>query len=301
MMVTCPKCRFEQEGGEECLRCGIIFRKYKPPPKPGAPESPGTHAEADLPAADEPVLRLRAEDSQGDANPAESEDLGELVFEGEGEPEKKPPSRGVVRSVLRIFPWISLVATLGALYLIVQQSPPIEVKMDPRAMERVDRKMRELQFAAQTGRPYTLSLDEAELNAWLQANLALASGSQGTVSGYAPNMNVPTDDPEFQEAQSALKDIRVNLSGDTLRAYALFNIRGRDISLLLEGRIRVQDGYLRFEPTSGKLGSLPIPMMTLDHVVDRLFDSPQNRENFQVSSQISTVDIRHGNLFVAYQ
>lgn len=32
--VTCPKCGTEQDGGAECLRCGILFAKHKPPVAP---------------------------------------------------------------------------------------------------------------------------------------------------------------------------------------------------------------------------------------------------------------------------
>lgn len=33
-LITCPKCGFEQEGGRrECLRCGIVFAKFQPPPE----------------------------------------------------------------------------------------------------------------------------------------------------------------------------------------------------------------------------------------------------------------------------
>jgi hypothetical protein len=30
-LVICPSCRWEQTGGEECQRCGVIFARYRPP------------------------------------------------------------------------------------------------------------------------------------------------------------------------------------------------------------------------------------------------------------------------------
>src|SRR5690242_8536795 len=33
--MTCPKCHFEQpDGGAECIRCGVLFAKWKPPAEP---------------------------------------------------------------------------------------------------------------------------------------------------------------------------------------------------------------------------------------------------------------------------
>ncbi|RPI26128.1 MAG: hypothetical protein EHM61_12530 [Acidobacteria bacterium] len=30
-MIVCPSCQWQQAGGEECQRCGIIFDRYRPP------------------------------------------------------------------------------------------------------------------------------------------------------------------------------------------------------------------------------------------------------------------------------
>ena len=292
MAVTCPKCRFEQDGGEECLHCGIIFRKYTPLPPPKTPIVP-TEPAAQEDEADYRPLRLQlAHDDPTPEPPENREEIEELEFE-----RPHPQSRGLVKKAFRIVPWISLAAGIGAIVLIFQQAPPLIIQMDPRALERVDRKMEELHFAAQRGQSYTLTLDEAELNAWLDSSMSLTQGGQ--VRGLAPDLRV--DDPQFQEAQSAMKDLKVKLTGDQLRAYAVFNFHGKNLSLLLGGRIIVENGYLRLKPTEGKIGSLPIPQATLDGVVQRLFESDQNRDVFQLSPQISTVDIRHGKLFVAYR
>ena len=299
LAITCPKCGFEQAEGEECLRCGIIFRKYKPLSPPVQTTQPADMQTPAPPAGYEQPVQSNLTESPEPANPSKTQEPWVVLYE---EQEGPRPSRGVLSTMFRIFPWLSLAATLGAMYLIFQQAPPIQIHMDPRALQRVDHKMEQLQIAAMTGQPYTLSLDEAELNAWLHANLALAQGnSANQVRGFAPPTNVPVDDPRYQEAQSAMKDLRVNLSGDVLRAYAVFDFHGRNLSLLLEGRVKVQDGYLRLEPTSARIGSLPIPKLTLDGVVKRLFNSSENRESFRVSPAISTVDIRHGRLFVAFR
>ena len=152
------------------------------------------------------------------------------------------------------------------------------------------------------GGQYTLNLDEAELNAWLQANLAQSQGrSPQQVSGLMPRTHTPVDDPRFQETQDAMRDLRVNLMGDSVRAYAVFRVYGQDVSLMLEGQVFAENGYLRFNPSEVKIGSLPIPEATLDRVTQRLFDSPESRDSFQLSPHISSVNIRRSRLFVAFQ
>jgi hypothetical protein len=60
-------------------------------------------------------------------------------------------------------------------------------------------------------------------------------------------------------------------------------------------------GYLRFEPTSGKLGSLPLPQSTLESSVMRLFDAPENREKMRVPLEIRDIRIENGEVVVEYR
>lgn len=236
--VTCPKCAFEQEERAECLRCGIIFAKFKP---------------TEGPAESTKVLSR--------------------------DPDPQPVRRGVSSRLFRILPWISLCLTIGVLLTILRPSPPLEIHTDPQAGERIAEKLAQLEMAIATGRSHSLSLNEAELNHWVRENVAMASASQG--------------------ARSALKDVRLNLMSSQVRAYALFMLYGKEISLRLDGTVETRDGFIRLNPTSGQVGSFPLPSRALDLVVQKLLESPQNRARFQLPPQIESIGIESGSLVIA--
>ena len=253
--IPCPKCGFEQEEGPECLRCRIVFSKFKPP----------------VPAVEEPPI------------------IG-------AETTTRPATSGFLSRAFRVLPWVSLTLTVGILLLILRQAPPLPIQTDPQAADRVAEKMAQLHMAVQTSQPHALTLNEAELNQWMRDNLAIASTHQAQQAGIP----IPTgSEPNVQEVQSALKDVRMNLMGNQLRAYALFALYGKEISLQLDGTIETQGGYIRLKPTAGKLGSLPIPSSTLNYVVHQLFDSPQSRDKFQLPPQIESVRIENNTLVIA--
>ena len=49
------------------------------------------------------------------------------------------------------------------------------------------------------------------------------------------------------------------------------------------------------------LGSLPIPQVTLERAVSRLFDSPENRDSFQLPPAIKDIRVANGELMVSYR
>jgi len=249
--IFCPKCGFEQEGEVECLRCGIIFAKYKPP--------------------------------------VEIQEDATLCHRATVEP-------SLISRIVRMLPWISLATTATVLFLILKQGPPLAIKTDPQAADRVADKMAQLQLAIQSNQRHVATLNEAELNQWMRENLAIASSHEAQEAGIP----VPTGhEATVKEVRSALKDIRMTLTGNQLHAYALFMMYGKEVSLQLDGLLETRDGYIRLKPTAGKIGSLPIPSFTLDRVVRQLFDSPENRDKFQLPLEVESVRIEDSSLVIA--
>jgi hypothetical protein len=203
---------------------------------------------------------------------------------------------GMLRRAYRVFRWVALGGTLIVLALILRQSSPPTLQTEPGAALRAQAKVREFQSAAKAGREATLRLDEAELNSWIQSNLAFRT-QPPSVAGPA---QLPAETPQtLEEVQSNVRDVRLQLQDDLIKAYVLFDFHGKEISLILEGRLYVEDGSLRLKPTAGKLGSLPLAAATLESATARLFDSAENRDKFRLPPGIQDVRVERGELSVS--
>ena len=101
--------------------------------------------------------------------------------------------------------------------------------------------------------------------------------------------------------RSNVRDVKIQLVDDRVKAYVVFDVHGKDMTLQLEGRLGAQNGYLNFEPVSGQIGSLPIPQSTLESAVHRLMESPENREKLKLPPQIAHLHIENGEVVASYR
>lgn len=108
-------------------------------------------------------------------------------------------------------------------------------------------------------------------------------------------------EPSLEDVQSAVRDVKVDMDGDLIKAYVVFNMHGQDLSLELDGHLAAENGYMKFEPVSGKLGSLPLPQSVPEAAVDRLMNSPENREKLRLPDDVNDVHIQDGQAVVSYK
>jgi hypothetical protein len=264
--MKCPKCGFQQDEGQACLHCGIVFARYRP-------------------ATEFPPSKMKPD------------------------PRPVQPEISPFRRFYRIFRWASLAGLIIVLYSIFRTSPSPQIEITPEATQRAETKIQEFNKSMDQGLEKRLEMDESEVNGWLSEHLALKKSPdsnfpapQNTDALVEPDKTAtggrPAGNEALEQAQSSVRDVKIELLEDMLRIYALVDVHGMDFSLELEGQPVVRDGYIRLEPTSGKLGSMPLMAGTLRSATDRLFSSPENKEKFKLSPNIQDIRIENSRLVI---
>jgi hypothetical protein len=214
------------------------------------------------------------------------------------------------KTIYRILSWTSLVGLIFVIVLVFWKSPTPSVPLDPNAAARAEKKLEAADQAKATGQPAQVALDRTELNSYLAQNLQVEPAAVGAVPPQAANRgttNDPaesvagSDQPSLEQVQSSVKDVKVDMDGDIVKAYVIFDFHGKDLALELDGHLSVDNGYMKFEPVSGKLGSLPLPQSTLNAAVEELMASPENREKLRLPSDISDIKIVDGQAVIQYK
>lgn len=218
--------------------------------------------------------------------------------------------------VYRILTWTSLVGLIFILVLVLMKAPPPDIPNDPKAAARVEEKFAAADQAKAAGQPAQVQLDRTELNSYLQQNLELAGQAAVAVpqatnpaspnSNAAPSNNPLSginggEQPTLEQVQSSVKDVKVDMDGDLVKAYVVFDFHGKDLSLELDGHLRAENGYLKFDPVAGKLGDMPLPQSALNEAVEKMMASPQNREKLRLPDDISDLQIQNGQAVVTYK
>jgi len=212
-------------------------------------------------------------------------------------PPLEEPRVGVLRWVLRVVRWSTYLAALITLILLLHKTAPPAVVSTAQAAASAEQKVSEVQQSVSQGQPATLRLDETELNSYLANHLDLAASA--ATPSQSGGTGAPTD-ADVEQVRSSVRDVRVQMEGDQVHAYLVFDLHGKEMSLDLVGKLGAADGYLKFEPVSGHIGSLPIPQSALESAVKQLMESPVNREKLRLPSDVSDLRIENGELVTTY-
>jgi hypothetical protein len=293
LVIVCPNCGNEQNGGDRCVRCNSLFAYYA---DRSNPENSW-----------QPIDGVPKMTRYGRT------DAGDIV--------RDPSVLDKARKYYRVAQWVTLGLILLIIVLILRKGTPPTVSTDLSAASRAEGKIHDSQVALSMGEPHKLQLDSTELNSYLNANLTTsrnlaaqgASRSTAEPQAAAPaaspaapgvGLGAPSGTeqaPTLEEVQSSVRDVKVDMVGDVVKAYVIFNFHGHDLSMELDGHIHAENGYLKFEPISGAIGSMPLPASTLQSVADRIMDSPENRDKMKLPAGVNNIRVVDGQVVVDYK
>jgi len=211
------------------------------------------------------------------------------------------PKTSVLRWAFRIFRWSTYLAALITLILLLHKSPPPLVEATPQAAARAEEKFAQVEQIMAQGQQATVRLDETELNSYLASHLDLRGDQPAAASIPAPGGPGAISPEDVEKTRSSVRDVKVTMADDHVKAYVVFDVHGKDMTLELEGKLGATNGYLQFVPVSGQIGSLPIPQSTLETAVQRLMESPENRAKLRLPPDISDLHIENGELVATYK
>jgi hypothetical protein len=205
--------------------------------------------------------------------------------------------------VLRVVRWTLYGCALIVLILLLQKPTPPSVMASAEAAARVEQKFQDAQQAVDQGQAATLTMNETELNSYLASHLDLpddqSAGIDQNSSENAPNKDQASGNAA--QTGSAVRDVKVQLLNDRVKAYVVLDLHGKKMTLQLEGKLGEDNGFLTFEPVSGQIGALPIPQSTLEAMARHILDSPENRDKLRLSDDIADLKIENGEVVAEYQ
>jgi len=145
--------------------------------------------------------------------------------------------------------------------LVLHKSPAPNIPIDAGAAARAEQKFATANQAKASGQPGQVALDRSELNSYLAQNLQTQAGAPGGAferhfdwycdwrfQAMRPGRRMlllrrmilarrlaAGDLRSLEDVQSSVKDVKVDMAGDLVKAYVIFDFHGKDISLELDG------------------------------------------------------------------
>lgn len=98
--------------------------------------------------------------------------------------------------------------------------------------------------------------------------------------------------------QVPVKDAQVVFDGDEVKGQFSTQVYGKEMFVTLSGHLGAKDGYVTFNPTSFKIGSMPMPIFLVQKQLDKRFSEPETREKLKLPDFVSDLRIENGQLVV---
>jgi hypothetical protein len=199
-----------------------------------------------------------------------------------------------VYKVPRLVVLVILVVILALLL-----TPPARLSIKPQSATILEKnatsfqsKLGELEEAHQQGQGAEVRLPSDEVGAALIVANSPTPAIQPVVDGSASKT------PELTPKQVPVKDPQVIFEGDEVKGQFSAQVYGKDMLVTLTGHLGEKDGYVTFNPTSFKIGSMPMPISLVQAQLDKKFSEPETREKLKLPDFVSDLRVENGQLVI---
>ncbi len=219
----------------------------------------------------------------------------------------------------RIISLATLVASIGAVFLVLKRPTPVAQHQTPAAIaanaESFGQKMEQFEQAAQqpspgsainyqtyptyptatapgqqassSASPKSQGKAEVHLNSdEVGAAIAQAIGTAGG-AGLSPDSNIGSGAP-------TIKDQQVSFEGDMVHGQFLTEIAGKDVWVTVSGHLASKDGYATFEPTEFKVGDLNVPVSLVNPALQKKL--AEQRDRMKLPENVGGMKVENGEL-----
>lgn len=184
---------------------------------------------------------------------------------------------GIVRIFLALA--LSVGAMLGVIGLVLFRHQRLPI-FHASVISSVQNKIEQAQTSARLGSPQTVQLSEDDVNSMLRARLQqAASPPPGSL---------------------AIRDVRVHLIQDRIRAYIVLGYHGSEITVDIEGKLHSRQGLIQFDPIAAKIGALNIPQSVMLGAIQQLEESPDKRGRLRLTGNLSDLRVEGSQVVLVY-
>jgi len=194
--------------------------------------------------------------------------------------------------------WVVLIILVVILGLLL--TPPNRLLAKPQSATMLEKnassfqsKLGELEEAHQQGQQgEEVRLNSDEVGAAL---IVANSPTLATQPVVADSEGKPT---KLTPKQVPVKDPQVIFEGDEVKGQFSAQVYGKDMFVTLAGHLGAKDGYVTFNPSSFKIGSMPLPVSLVQAQLDKKFNEPEAREKMKLPDFVSDLRVENGQLVI---
>ena len=211
-------------------------------------------------------------------------------------------TRSPFATAYKAFLCLVLIALVLAGLMVLRKPAPVAAPLSPEEQKSnaasFNQKVDQLATAQSHHEKTQARLTSDEVNAGLMDDHEAQAASSSIDNSSA-----------VKPAQGLTPDSEVGNGGDIETKQVIFHedqvtgqfgaqVYGKDVIITVSGRLGSKDGYVTFDPTEFRVGSLSIPVSLVNDELQKKLNEPENREKLRLPPYVTGVRVENGELVI---